>query len=134
MTALTDFEKQSLREVRRIKHRSWLTSYLMVLPAMAFLIAFVLYPTVSMLIMSLYYGNAKNPFKKWMGLENYNVRQDFWIALRNTAAYTGMALVLVMILSPSGCTRAASSTTWPRPCSSRPTWWPACPRASSGAG
>ena len=99
MTAATDFEKQSLREVRRIRHRSWLTSYLMILPAMAFLIAFVLYPTVSMLIMSLYYGNAKNPFKKWLGLQNYNMRQDFWVALRNTAAYTGMALVLVMILS-----------------------------------
>ena len=94
-----DIEKQALRETRRIKHRSWATSYLMVLPAMVFLIAFVLYPTVAMFIMSLYYGNAKNPFKKWMALGNYNMRPDFWVALRNTAAYTGMALVLVMVLS-----------------------------------
>ena len=98
-TTLSEIEKQELRETRRIKHHSWLTSYLMVLPAMAFLIAFVLYPTAAMFIMSLYYGNAKNPFKSWRGLQNYNMRQDFWIALRNTAAYTGMALVLVMILS-----------------------------------
>ena len=98
-TALSEIEKQALRETRRIKHRSWLASYVMVLPAMAFLIAFVLYPTVAMFIMSLYYGNAKNPFKSWRALQNYNMRPDFWIALRNTAAYTGMALVLVMILS-----------------------------------
>ena len=98
-TTLSEIEKQELRETRRIKHHSWLTSYLMVLPAMVFLIAFVLYPTAAMFIMSLYYGNAKNPFKSWRGLQNYNMRQDFWIALRNTAAYTGMALVLVMILS-----------------------------------
>ena len=99
MTVATDFEKQSLREMRRIKHRSWLTSYLMVLPAMAFLIAFVLYPTVSMLIMSLYYGNARNPYKKWYGLKNYDMRPDFWVALRNTGLYTLMALVLVLVLS-----------------------------------
>ncbi len=98
-TALSEIEKQALRETRRIKHRSWLASYVMVLPAMAFLIAFVLYPSVAMFIMSLYYGNAKNPFKSWRGLQNYSMRPDFWIALRNTAAYTGMALVLVMILS-----------------------------------
>ena len=99
MTNISAVQQQSMREAKRIKHRSWLTSYLMILPAMVFLVAFVLYPTVSMLIMSLYYGNAKNPYKRWMGLQNYNMRSDFWVALRNTAAYTGMALVLVMILS-----------------------------------
>ncbi len=98
MSALSTAEMQ-LRESNRIKHRSWLVSYAMILPAIVFLLAFVIYPTVSMLYMSLYYGNAKNPYKKWMGLANYHVRPDFWIALRNTAAYTVMALVMVMILS-----------------------------------
>ena len=99
MTSITSLEREQQREARRIKHRSWVTSYLMILPAMVFLVAFVIYPTISMAHMSLYYGNAKNPYKKWMALGNYSMRDDFWVALRNTAAYTGMALVLVMILS-----------------------------------
>ena len=92
MTSITSLEREQQREARRIKHRSWVTSYLMILPAMAFLVAFVIYPTISMAHMSLYYGNAKNPYKKWMALGNYSMRDDFWVALRNTAAYTGTEL------------------------------------------
>ena len=99
MTSIASITQEQKRELRRIKHRSWAISYVMILPAVVFLLAFVIYPTVAMFIMSLYYGNAKNPFKSWRGLQNYSMRPDFWIALRNTAAYTGMALVLVMILS-----------------------------------
>ncbi len=99
MTSLSSFTTEQVRELKRIKRRSWLMSYAMILPAILFLLAFVIYPTVSMFIMSLYYGNAMNPYKKFKGLANYNVRPDFWVALRNTAAYTGMALVLVMVLS-----------------------------------
>lgn len=99
MTSLSSFTAEQLRELKRIKRRSWLMSYAMILPAILFLLAFVIYPTVSMFIMSLYYGNAMNPYKKFKGLDNYKVRPDFWVALRNTAAYTGMALVLVMVIS-----------------------------------
>ena len=99
MTSLSAFTTEQLRELKRIKRRSWLMSYAMILPAILFLLAFVIYPTVSMFIMSLYYGNAMNPYKKFKGLDNYKVRPDFWVALRNTAAYTGMALVLVMVIS-----------------------------------
>jgi len=99
MTSLSSFTTEQLRELKRIKRRSWLMSYAMILPAILFLLAFVIYPTVSMFIMSLYYGNAMNPYKKFKGLDNYKVRPDFWVALRNTAAYTGMALVLVMVIS-----------------------------------
>lgn len=99
MTSLSSFTMEQLRELKRIKRRSWLMSYAMILPAILFLLAFVIYPTVSMFIMSLYYGNAMNPYKKFKGLDNYKVRPDFWVALRNTAAYTGMALVLVMVIS-----------------------------------
>lgn len=99
MTSLSSFTTEQLRELKRIKRRSWLMSYAMILPAILFLLAFVIYPTVSMFIMSLYYGNAMNPYKKFKRLDNYKVRPDFWVALRNTAAYTGMALVLVMVIS-----------------------------------
>ncbi|MBO4836139.1 MAG: sugar ABC transporter permease [Clostridia bacterium] len=99
MTSVSTFTQEQLKEMRRIKHRSWLVSYAMILPAVLFLLAFVLYPTIAMFIMSLYYGNAVNPYKKFKALDNYKVRPDFWVALRNTAEYTGMALVLVMILS-----------------------------------
>ena len=99
MTSLSSFTTEQVRELKRIKRRSWLMSYAMILPAILFLLAFVIYPTVSMFIMSLYYGNAMNPYKKFKGLDNYKVRPDFWVALRNTAAYTGMALVLVMVIS-----------------------------------
>ena len=99
MTSVSAFTQEQLKEMRRIKHRSWLVSYAMILPAVLFLLAFVLYPTIAMFIMSLYYGNAVNPYKKFKALDNYKVRPDFWVALRNTAEYTGMALVLVMILS-----------------------------------
>ena len=99
MTAMTSMSREQKRELQRIKHHSWLISYAMILPAILFLLAFVIYPTISMFIMSLYYGNARNPYKQWYGLKNYDMRPDFWVALRNTGLYTLMALVLVMVLS-----------------------------------
>ena len=62
MTSVSAFTQEQLKEMRRIKHRSWLVSYAMILPAVLFLLAFVLYPTIAMFIMSLYYGNAVNPY------------------------------------------------------------------------
>lgn len=97
--ATTDIAREQQKELRRIRRRSWAISYAMILPAMVFLLAFVIYPTIAMFIMSLYYGNAMNPYKKFKALDNYKVRPDFWVALRNTGAYTGMALVLVMVIS-----------------------------------
>ncbi len=99
MTAVTSMTREQKKELGRIKRRSWLISYAMILPAIVFLIAFVIYPTISMFIMSLYFGNAMNPYKRFQWFKNYSVRPDFWVALRNTAEYTGMALVLVMVLS-----------------------------------
>ncbi|MBR3504918.1 MAG: sugar ABC transporter permease [Clostridia bacterium] len=79
------------------------TSWLMVLPAVAFLIAFVVYPAVNMAIMSLFYSNATKPYKKFIGLDNYNtlffVKKDFYNALGNTAYYTAGALVSIIVFS-----------------------------------
>ena len=79
------------------------SSWLMVLPAVAFLVMFVVYPAINMGVMSLYYSNATKPFKKFIGLENYYtlfvVKDDFYNALLNTAYYTGLALLFVIVFS-----------------------------------
>ena len=54
MTSIASITQEQKRELRRIKHRSWAISYVMILPAVVFLLAFVIYPTVAMFIMSLY--------------------------------------------------------------------------------
>ena len=95
------------REQKRMQHmataRSYIMSYVMVLPAMFFLFTFVLYPAANMFALSLYKGNLVKPYKTWLGLDNYNslffVRDDFWVALRNTGLYTLYALISVMVFS-----------------------------------
>jgi ABC-type sugar transport system permease subunit len=60
---------------------SWCISYVMVLPAMVFLVLFVLYPAADMIYLSLFQGNATRPTKEFVGLSNYNrlffVKDDF---------------------------------------------------------
>lgn len=78
-------------------------SWLMVLPAVAFLVVFVVYPAINMGVMSMFYSNATNPFKKFIGLDNYKtlffVKKDFYNALGNTAMYTAGALVCIIVFS-----------------------------------
>ena len=87
--------------VRRWK--SYGASWAMILPAMLFLLFFVIYPVINMGILSLFKGNATKPYKEFLGLENYNrlffVKDDFYKALANTCVYTVGALVCVMVFS-----------------------------------
>lgn len=80
-----------------------LTPYLMVLPAIAFLCVFTLYPMLNLVQLSLYRGNAANPMKAFVGLQNYvtlfTKKADFIIALKNTAYYTVMVVVLLIAMS-----------------------------------
>ncbi len=91
---------------RRSRNRRWrgyALSWMMILPAMIFLILFVIYPVFNMGNMSLYRGNATNPYKEFLGLDNYHrlffVKEDFYNALGNTALYTVGALISVMVFS-----------------------------------
>ncbi len=92
--------------MRRLKQwRGHLFSYALVTPAIAFLLAFVIYPMFHIIELSLYRGNATNPYKSFMGLENFRdiffVKRDFLVALKNTAVYTGIivgALILLALL------------------------------------
>ncbi len=83
--------------------RNNLGAYLMVLPAMAFLGLFVIYPMFHIIQLSLYKGNATNPYKAFIGLSNYNtiffVKKDFLEALKNTAIYTGSIVVILIFMA-----------------------------------
>ncbi len=83
--------------------KSYLTSYLMIAPAIIFLFVFTIYPMFNSIHLSLFRGNAMNPYKEFLGLGNYNqlffVKTDFIAALKNTAYYTVMVLVLTIVLA-----------------------------------
>ncbi len=82
--------------------KPWLP-YVMVFPAIAFLLVFTFYPIVNTIYLSLYDGTIINPTKKFVGLGNYRtiffVKTDFLVALKNTAYYTVMVVVLLIGLS-----------------------------------
>ncbi len=78
-------------------------SYAMVGPAIVFLLLFTIYPMLNLINLSLYRGNALRPYKEFLGLENYRtlffVKPDFMVALKNTAYYTAMVVVLLIAFS-----------------------------------
>lgn len=82
------------------KLKDWGVSYLMVLPAIVFLLIFTIYPMVNIIRLSLYRGNALNPVKQFVGLDNFKqlffVKTDFLTALKNTGIYT-LAVVVVLL-------------------------------------
>jgi len=98
-----ELTNQQITQGRIRRWKSYAISWLMVLPAMVFLFAFVLYPAVNMGILSAFRGNAAKPYKDFIALDNYYrlffVEEDSYIALRNTALYTLGALVSIMTLS-----------------------------------
>lgn len=85
------------------KIKEWGVSYLMVLPAIAFLLIFTIYPMGNIVRLSLYRGNALNPVKRFVGLDNYRqmffVKTDFLTALKNTGIYTLAVVVLLLVLA-----------------------------------
>ncbi len=83
--------------------RGYLLSYAMVAPAIAFLLVFVIYPMFHIIVLSLYRGNATNPYKEFMGLRNYEdiffVQRHFPEALKNTAVYTVSIVAILIFMS-----------------------------------
>ncbi len=83
--------------------RGYLLSYAMIAPAIAFLLVFVVYPMFHIIELSLYKGNATNPYKEFVGLANYEsiffVKIDFLEALKNTAVYTGFIVVILVFMA-----------------------------------
>ncbi|MEK3915817.1 carbohydrate ABC transporter permease [Paenibacillus sp. FSL H7-0331] len=87
------------------KKRIWEATrpYVMVLPAMAGIILFVIYPVFYLIKLSFYKYNLMNKDKsKFIGFDNYAqifTREDFYSALTNTVVYTIGVVALTMILS-----------------------------------
>lgn len=78
--------------------RKWSTSYILILPAMFFLVLFVFYPIVYSFLLSLQQYQLGFKTRKFIGFENY-IRMvtspDFW----NSLSITGIYTVLVVIIS-----------------------------------
>lgn len=77
--------------------------YVMILPAMAGILLFVIYPVIYLIKLSFYKYNLMNKAKsKFIGLDNFTQifsREDFYGALVNTIVYTVGVVAATMILS-----------------------------------
>lgn len=83
--------------------RETLVPYIMIAPAIIFLLLFTFYPMVQLAYLSFFDFNLVNPAKEFVGLENYKtlffVKTDFLVCLQNTAVYTVAVVVLLITLS-----------------------------------
>ncbi|GIP34540.1 carbohydrate ABC transporter permease [Paenibacillus sp. J2TS4] len=77
--------------------------YLLILPAMAGIILFVIYPVIYLVYLSLYKYNLLNKDKsQFVGLSNYKQilsREDFYITVSNTFIYTIGVVGFTMLIS-----------------------------------
>ena len=76
--------------------------YLLILPAMGFLVIFVLYPILNVVYLSFFNGSVLNPTKTFEGLDNYISlfnKPAFWVAVKNTCFYTVCYVCGVIVFS-----------------------------------
>ena len=96
-------DEERKRRNRRKKWKDWLDSWLMILPALCFLLVFTIYPMLNIVRLSFFKGNALKPLKQFVGLDNYRqlffVKTDFLTALKNTGYYTMMVVVILLTLA-----------------------------------
>jgi sn-glycerol 3-phosphate transport system permease protein len=87
------------------KKKVWesIRPHAMILPAMIGILLFVIYPVFYLIKLSFYKYNLLNKDKsKFIGTDNYTelfTRDDFYLALANTAIYTVSTVVLTIIIS-----------------------------------
>lgn len=103
MSERTVAVKELERRTRGARWRGYFFSYLMVLPAVIGIFLFVVYPAINMGVLSFFKGNAVKPYKSFIGFDNYYklmfVKDDFLVALKNTACYTLGALICIIIMA-----------------------------------
>lgn len=91
-----------IKKRRRNKTSDKIKPYVMVAPAMIFLIAFTFLPTLYLVYLSFFDYNLISKMK-YVGLDNYKrlftVETTFWVALKNTFTYTIGLLVLLIVFS-----------------------------------
>lgn len=76
--------------------------YLLVGPAIAFMLVFVIYPMFYLGYISLTNWNLINPTKRFVGLKNYITlfhREEFYTSLLNTCTYTFFTVVSIMTIA-----------------------------------
>lgn len=87
---------------KKVREKKWLP-YLMASPATFFLLVFTVYPVLNLLYLSFFQYNLINPNKKFVGLRNYAqiffIRDDFLIALRNTAVFSIAHVFFLMLFA-----------------------------------
>lgn len=92
-----------LPETSRKRFRRHLKAYLMVTPAMVFLLLFTFYPMANLAFLSFFEYNIVNPVKAFVGLRNYRellfIKTDFLVALRNTSVYTVSVVVSLIVMA-----------------------------------
>lgn len=88
---------------RDVMYGSPVLPYVMVLPAAAFLGIFTIWPMINLVQMSLYRGNAVNPYKDFLGIKNFvtllTVKADFQAAIVNTLAYAAGVVILTIVFA-----------------------------------
>ena len=96
-------ERANIPKLRLKLNRESIAPYVMIAPAMVFLLIFTFYPMVNLIYLSFHDYNLVNPVKTFVGLQNYEtlffIKRDFLIALRNTAVYTISVVGLLIPLS-----------------------------------
>ena len=89
--------------LQRRTHLADYFPYVLVIPAIAFLIIFVVYPMLNVIYLSLFNGTVMEPTKRWMSLNNYKtifvIKRDFLTVLKNTAVYTGAMVIGLIALA-----------------------------------
>ena len=77
--------------------------YLLITPAIGFLLVFTVYPVFDINFLSLFSGTVISPTKRYIGLNNYKtiftINKDFLASLKNTAIYTAIILILLISLA-----------------------------------
>lgn len=76
--------------------------YLLIGPAIAFMLVFVIYPMFYLGYISLTNWNLINPTKKFVGLKNYATlfhREEFYTSLFNTCTYTFFTVISIMVIA-----------------------------------
>jgi sn-glycerol 3-phosphate transport system permease protein len=95
--------KTGLVKLRSKIGKEALVPYLLVAPAMLFLVLFTFYPAVQLAYLSFFDYNLINPIKEFVGFDNFYtlffIKTDFLVTLANTAVFTGASVVLQLFFA-----------------------------------
>lgn len=89
-------------KVKLLSLKKTVTPYIGVLPAMTFLVLFILYPMINLVYLSFFDYSLLGQ-KTFIGLDNYRAlflyQKDFLITLRNTAVYTASVVFFLILFA-----------------------------------